>query len=51
VLRLVFADKLPYQRNEGYRTAQIALPFRVLEGFKGGKSEMVRPTGIEPVTS
>ena len=51
VLRLVFADKLPYQRNEGYRTAQIALPFRVLEGFKGGNSEMVRPTGIEPVTS
>jgi site-specific DNA recombinase len=51
VIRLVFADKLPYQRNVGYRTAQIALPFRVLEGFKGGKSEMVRPAGVEPATS
>ena len=51
VLRLVFADKLPYQRNEGYRTAQIALPFRVLNDFKGGKSGMVRPTGFEPVAT
>lgn len=51
VLRLAFSEKLPYYRNEGFRTAQTSLPFRVLEGFEGGQSEMVRPTGIEPVTS
>ncbi len=51
VLRLAFSEKLPYYRNEGFRTAQTSLPFRVLEGFDEGQSEMVRPTGIEPVTS
>ena len=50
-LRLVFADKIPYHPKEGYRTAEIALPFRVLSDFERGKSEMVRPTGVEPVTS
>ena len=48
VLKLVFAERLPYVRNEGYRTAGISLPFRVLEGLKGGKREMVPPSGLEP---
>ncbi len=30
VLRLAFAGKLPYLKNEGYRTAEIALPFKAL---------------------
>ena len=51
VLRLVFAEKLPYQRNEGFRTAQTSLPFTLLEKLKGGQYEMARPTGVEPVTS
>ncbi len=51
VLRLVFAEKLPYQRNEGFRTAQTSLPFRVLEGLKEGNYDLARPTGVEPVTS
>ena len=49
-LRLVFADKIPYHPKEGYRTAEIALPFRVLSDFERGKSEMVRPEGVEPPT-
>ncbi|GJL61335.1 MAG: hypothetical protein NPIRA03_41920 [Nitrospirales bacterium] len=51
VLRLAFSEKLPYDRNGGYRTAQTALPFKVLGEFQAGESEMVRPTGVEPVTS
>lgn len=51
VLRLAFDEQLSYQRNEGFRTARTSLPFRVLEDFKGGHSNMVRPTGVEPVTS
>ncbi len=53
VLRLVFADKLPYHRNEGFRTAQneeLSLPFRYLKNLDGGEYEMVRPAGIEPAT-
>jgi len=45
VLRLVFAEKLPCQRNEGFRTAQTSLPFMVLEGLKGGKYDLARPKG------
>ncbi len=48
VLKLVFAKRLPYYRNEGFRTAAISLPFSLLEGLKGGKYEMVEAGGIEP---
>lgn len=51
VLKLVFAEKLPYVRNEGYRTAEITLPFKVLRDFRNVKSEMVEPRGVEPLTS
>lgn len=50
VLKLVFAERLPYHRNEGYRTAKTSLPFKVLEGIHMGKSEMVPPDGFEPPT-
>ena len=50
VLRLAFAEKLPYQRNEGFRTAQTALPFTLLMGLEEGKTSMARPAGIEPAT-
>ena len=50
VCRMVFAGKLPYARNEGFRTAPIAQPFRVLEGLKGCRKEMVGAAGIEPAT-
>jgi site-specific DNA recombinase len=50
VLKLVFAEKLPYCRKDGFRTARISLPFSLLKGLKGGKNEMVRGDGIEPPT-
>ncbi len=48
VLRLVFADKLAYDRNEGFRTPAKALPFTLLEGFSTPQSDVVRVEGIEP---
>ena len=48
VLKLVFAKRLPYYRNEGFRTAAISLPFSLLEDLKGGNYEMVEAGGIEP---
>ena len=53
VLRLVFADKLAYHRNEGYRTAkneELSMPFRLLQNLENGQYAMVRPAGIEPAT-
>ncbi len=50
VCRLVFSEKLPYQRNEGFRTARTALPVTVLQQLKGGEYEMARPAGFEPAT-
>jgi DNA invertase Pin-like site-specific DNA recombinase len=51
VLRLAFADRLTYARNEGYRTAQISIPFKMIGDFKMQKNGMVEPIGIEPTTS
>jgi hypothetical protein len=37
VLKLAFADRLAYVRNEGFRTPDLALPFKVLADFKSCK--------------
>ena len=50
VLRMVFSDKLPYQRNEGFRTPETTLPFKALGSFCGGENKMARPAGFEPAT-
>ncbi len=50
VLRLVFAERLPYQRGRGYRTAQVSAPFRLL-GIFGVREDLVEQNGIEPSTS
>ncbi len=50
VLKLVFSDRLPYDRNSGYRTAKTTLPFKVLANISAQKHEMVGLTGLEPVT-
>lgn len=50
-IKLVFTEKLPYDKKEGYRTAPIALPFSLLGELEGGQYEMVRPRGFEPLTS
>ncbi|MBL8548298.1 MAG: recombinase family protein [Hyphomonadaceae bacterium] len=50
VLKLAFAGQLQYARNEGFRTADLALPFMALADFSAGGKRMVGATGIEPVT-
>ena len=47
VLRLAFPTPLRYSRESGYRTAETAFPFRVLEGIRTHKSEMVRSRRLE----
>jgi hypothetical protein len=47
VLKLVFADRLYYIRNEGFRTADLSIPFKVLADLREGKSKMALPRGIE----
>lgn len=48
VLKLAFARPLHYVRNEGFRTADLSLPFKVLGGVLGGENKMARPGGFEP---
>jgi len=50
VLKLTFSDQLSYHRDEGFRTANLSLPFKLLGGVLGGKNEMVPPHGLEPRT-
>ncbi len=50
LLKLAFADKLIFDRENGLRTAQTTLPFRVL-GSAHPQCKMAHPTGFEPVTS
>lgn len=45
VLKLVFAEALPYARGEGYRTAQISMPFKMLGGMKMAENEVVPLAG------
>ena len=49
LLKLAFIDRLAYDRNKGFRTPEIALPFKVLGDFNGGNCKMARPRGIEPL--
>jgi site-specific DNA recombinase len=51
VLKLVFSDRLTYERGVGFRTANLALPLRVFELNELGDSTDVDPTGLEPATS
>lgn len=44
VLKLAFADRLAYVRNEGFRTAETTLPFKVLGGFEGKYSATPSPS-------
>lgn len=51
VLKFVFAEKLQYRRNEGFRTAAYSLPFLFLEDLKQGGSKVVEGEGFEPSNS
>ena len=49
VLKLAFADRLAYCRNQGFRTPDLALPFKALNDFSTGKIKMASPRGFEPL--
>lgn len=48
VLKLVFAERLPYSRHDGYRTAKISMPFTLIGSSNMHKNGMVPHAGIEP---
>ena len=55
VLKLAFTDRLCYSRADGFRTAEITMPFQVIQSLSNGdggqhmlKSKMVRMRGLEP---
>jgi site-specific DNA recombinase len=53
VLKLVFASRLSYHRDGGFRTAKTSIPFRFfndLDEEDSSESEMVPGAGIEPAT-
>lgn len=50
VPKLLFGGHLPYHCKEGYRTADIAYPFKALKAIKAGEYDLVPQTGLEPVT-
>ena len=50
LLRLAFPHRLTYDRETGYRTAEIALPFKLLGGHDMQKYRMVGGNGFEPLT-
>ena len=51
VLRLAFLEPLPYCRERGLRTPNLALPFKALGDFCSNKCEMAHPRGFEPLAS
>lgn len=48
VQRLLFPGRVAYCRNEGYRTAEIAEPIRLLGAFAASDSKVVERVGFEP---
>lgn len=44
VLKLTFADRLPYHREKGFRTPKTTIPFKALAGLDMAKCEMARRT-------
>lgn len=48
VLKLAFQEKPAYVRCVGFRTANLALPFKLLESFSTSTFEMASPWGFEP---
>ena len=50
LMKLAFSSQPQYVRGEGFRTPDIALPFKALGRLCMGKCEMARPKGFEPLT-
>ncbi len=58
VLKLAFSDRLAYARKGGFRTANVALPFQIIQSLSTqegdnsmGENKMAHPIGFEPMTS
>ena len=47
VLKLTFATFLRYRHSEGFRTAQLSLPFKATAEIIHRKNEMARPERFE----
>ena len=50
VLKLAFADRLAYVRNQGLRTSDFSLLFKALRSINGGDFKVVRPKRVELLT-
>jgi site-specific DNA recombinase len=48
VLKLAFAERPAYSRNEGFRTPKTTIPFKFLEGISVGECSMAEKMGFEP---
>ncbi len=48
VLKLTFSERLPYDRNLGFRTPELSFPFRALGGNFVPDCNMAEPMGFEP---
>jgi site-specific DNA recombinase len=49
LLRMVFLQPMEWVRNTGFRTADLALPFKLLSEFSNSERWLVEGTGFEPV--
>lgn len=50
VLKLAFAERMTYCRESGYRTPEISLPFKMLEGIQNPQKDMVPAARFELAT-
>ena len=50
VLRLAFAERIPYRCGEVFSNVRFALPFNILKEIDVGANELARPKGFEPLT-
>ncbi|MGE4430500.1 MAG: recombinase family protein [Sphingobium sp.] len=50
VLKLTFTERLRYKCKEGFRTANLSLPFNLIAQFLGDEREMARPERFERPT-
>lgn len=50
LLRMLFPHNFEYCWKEGYRTAGIAEPLKLLNAFADSGSDLVHPRGFEPLT-
>lgn len=51
VLRLLFCEKVVYDKIQGVRTPKLSLPFNILKDNNMPKKQVVRTAGLEPARS